>query len=279
MEAMSEPQTARERFAELATTSDLEIDLGEAALLIAREARPDLDVQAYLGALDMLADGAREFVLDAQGLEAVVRLNEYLFEHEHFVGNQTDFYDVKNSFLDQVIERRRGIPITLAVVYLEVARRIGLEVSGVSFPGHFLLRTADEPPVMIDPFYGSILTREDCADLLQQAYGDDAELEPEHFEPATPRQILARMLSNLKQIYVEKDGLEDALACSDRILMLLPDAPFELRDRGLIYAQLECFGAAVADLERFIELAGEGGLTEATREILDALRERALQIH
>lgn len=276
---MLDPPSARDRFAELATGDDRALDLGEAALEIAREARPDLEVGTYLAALDDLAEGAREFVSDTEGLEAVVRLNEYLFEHENFVGNQTNFYDVKNSFLDQVLERRRGIPITLAVVYLEVARRIGLDVSGVSFPGHFLLRTADEPPVMIDPFYGSILTREDCEELLHQAHGETAELEPEHFEPATPRQILARMLSNLKQIYVQQEGLEDALACCDRILLLQPDAPLELRDRGLIYAQLECFGAAVADLERFIDLEGDRRLTGPTLEILDALREKAQQIH
>ena len=276
---MVERQNARERFAELATGNNRELDLGEAALQIAREARPELDVDACLATLSSLADGAREFVGDAEGREAVVRLNEYLFEHEHFVGNRSDYYDVRNSFLDQVLERRRGIPITLAVVYLEVARRIGLDLRGVSFPGHFLLRTADEPPVLIDPFRGCILTREDCERLLQQAQGEAAQLAPEHFEPATPRQIMARMLSNLKQIYVQQKELEDALACCDRILLLMPDAPLELRDRGLIYAQLECFGPAVADLERFVDLAGDRRLTAPTLKILEALRERAQQIH
>ena len=272
-------QNPRERFAELATGDDREIDLGEAALQIAREARPDLDVSAYLADLDSLADGAREFVGDADGLEAVVRLNSYLFEHEHFVGNDSDYYDVKNSFLDQVLERRRGIPITLAVVYLEVARRIGLNVCGVNFPGHFLLRTTGEPPVLIDPFYGSVLTREDCEERLQQALGESAQLAPEHFEPAAARQILARMLSNLKQIYIQQNGFEDALACCDRILLLMPEAPLELRDRGLIYAQLECFGPAVADLERFVELAGDRRLAAPTLKMLDRLREKARQIH
>ncbi len=272
-------QNARERFAALAAGDDREIDLAEAALQIAREARPELDVDRCLAALDSLAKDAREFVGDADGLEAVVRLNEYLYQHEHFAGNRGGYYDVKNSFLDQVLETRRGIPITLAVVYLEVARRIGLDVRGVSFPGHFLLRTMDEPPVLIDPFHGSILEREDCEKLLQQALGEDAELTPEYFEPATHRQILVRMLSNLKQIYVQQKALEDALACCDRILLLMPDAPLELRDRGLIYAQLECFGPAVADLERFVALAGDPRLTASTREILDPLREKAEQIH
>ncbi len=276
---MVEKQNARERFAELASGDDREIDLGEAALQIAREARPDLNVGAYLATLDSLGEGARDFVGDADGLDAVVRLNEYLFEHEHFVGNHSDYYDLKNSFLDQVLERRRGIPITLAVVYLEVARRIGLDVGGVSFPGHFLLRTADEPPVLIDPFSGSILTREACEELLRQALGGDAQLAPEHFEPATPRQILARILANLKQIYAQQNGLEEALACCDRILLLMPDSPLELRDRGMIYAQLECFGAAVADLERFVDLARDRQLTAPMFEILDALREKAQQIH
>ena len=276
---MVERQNARERFAELVTGDDHEIDLGEAALQIAREARPELDVGAYLAVLDSLAEGAREFLGDADGLEAIVRLNEYLFQHEHFGGNHSDYYDLKNSFLDQVLERRSGIPITLAVVYLEVTRRIGLDIRGVSFPAHFLLRTTEEPPVLIDPFYGSILTREDCEELLQQALGEGAQLAPEHFEPATARQILARMLANLKQIYMQQNGLKDALTCCDRILLLTPDAPLELRDRGLVYAQLECFGAAVADLERFVDLAGDRQLTAPALEILDTLRKKARQIH
>ena len=272
--------TARERFAALAEREEVGIGLAEGALLVAAEVYEDLDLAAYLGRLDELAAEAAPCVAAGDtALERSARLLSFLSEDRGFVGNQNDYYDPRNSFLNEVLERRTGVPITLSIVYLEVARRIGLALCGVSFPGHFLVRSVEEPGVVLDPFYGRVLTLDDCEEKLREALGEDAELEADHLKAARPREILARMLSNLKQVYLRREEHEAALACADRLLLLLPEAPLELRDRGLIYAKLECFGPALRDLERFVELAGEQRVAVALRATLEELRRRAAQIH
>jgi regulator of sirC expression with transglutaminase-like and TPR domain len=272
--------TPRQRFAALVGREDGGICLAEGALLIAAEGCDDLDVGACLERLDALAAEAAPRVAQGQTpLERCARLLAYLSDDCGFVGNQSDYYDPRNSFLNEVLERRTGIPITLSIVYVEVARRIGLPLCGVSFPGHFLVRSVEEPGAILDPFYGRVLTLDDCEEKLREALGDEAELCAEHLRAARPREILARMLSNLKQVYLRREEHESALACADRLLLLLPDAPLELRDRGLIYAKLECFGPALRDLERFVELAGEQRVARALRATLDELRRRAAQIH
>ena len=140
------------------------------------------------------------------------------------------------------------------------------------------MRSREDPGVVIDPFHGRVLTRDDCRDLLQEALGEEAALGPEHMRRSRPREILARILTNLKHVYLRREEHEQALACSDRLLLLLPDAPLELRDRGLIYAKLECFGAALEDLERFAAMAGQRRVPALT-ETLEKLRRRVSQIH
>lgn len=269
----------RERFAELARGDDADIDLAAAALWIAAEAYPGLDIERYLRMLDELAREAGASVLADAPAERVSELLRFLFSEQRFVGNTDDYYDPRNSMLNEVLDRRTGIPISLALLVVEVARRIGLELCGVSFPGHFLVRTADEPPTLVDAFSGRILEREECEVLLRKALGKDASLEPEHLRAASAREVLVRMLANLKRIYLQREDLEAALACSDRLLMLLPDTPLELRDRGLIHAGLECFGPALVDLERFVELARSPEVERATRDTIDSLRVHVRQIH
>jgi regulator of sirC expression with transglutaminase-like and TPR domain len=274
-------QGVRERFAELAGLPDEAIDLAEVALLIAAEAAPSLDVAHYLGELDALAEEARpRLVGAASGAGRVVRLNEFLFEEKRFYGNVSAYGDVRNSFLNEVLERRTGIPITLAVVYMEVARRIGLRIDGVGFPGHFLCKHVGEDEIIIDAFYGQILSEADCAERLREVMGSQARFDRRYLATARKKEILARILRNLKQIYLDAKDYETALACSQRVLLLLPDEPLELRDRGLLYQQLECFGPALADLERFLELVGDRGpAAEAVRPQLDRLRRQAAHIH
>lgn len=272
-------RSARDRLAELASRDEADIDLAEGALLIAAEARPELVVERCLGLLDELASKTRDRVAAAESaLDCIARLNRFLFDEMGFVGNQQDYYDPRNSLLDCVLERRTGIPITLSIVYIEVARRLGLDVRGVSFPGHFLVRAA-ELPILIDPFHGRLLTRDDCEALLREVQGEDAKLAPNHVRPARKGEILARVLLNLKQVYLQREEFEAALACCDRILLFTPDAPLEHRDRGLIYAKLECFGPALADLERFVELLGRRRPPAAVEELLESLRERVRRIH
>jgi len=268
----------RERFAALVTLPDERIDLAEAALLIAAEAYPGLDVPRYIGMLDDLAaaDGAATTGDDATRVRGLL---QFLAVRRGFRGNQEDYYDRRNSFLNEVLERRTGIPITLTLVYLEVARRLGLPLVGVGFPGHFLAKHAAVPELIVDPFFGQMLSRRDCEQRLRSVLGEDATLDPSHLRPSTPREILVRMLRNLKQIYLRARELESALGCSERILLVEPELASELRDRGLLYEQLECFAAARADLERFLAMAPDDPTAAVIRQRLIDLGRSGATLH
>jgi len=277
---MSSARAVRERFAELVNAGDDAIDLAEAALLIAAEAYPGLDVARYVRALDRLAAEAEPTVRAASTqIDRVRKLVEFLSVQRRFRGNQDDYYDRRNSFLNEVLERRTGIPITLAVVYVEVARRLGLDVRGVGFPGHFLVKHPGSSDLIIDPFFGQILSVRDCTQRLRAVLGEHAELEPGHLRAATPGEMLVRILRNLKQIYLQARELEPALACSERILLVEPELAQELRDRGLLYEQLECFAAARADLERFLTLAPNDPTADTIRERLIDLSHHGATLH
>ena len=275
--------SARERFADVARCRDGDIDLAEAALWIAAEADPALDVRSCLAQIDRLAEKARARVAaEASDGQRVAILNRILFEEERFQGNREDYYDPRNSFLNWVLERRTGIPITLCLLYVEVARRVGLRADGISFPGHFLAKVRDrdaDREIVVDAFEGRVLDPADCEQRLQAALGPDARLEARSLAAAGPREILIRILVNLKISYLGRDEYEAALACCDRVLLLAPDTALELRDRGLLYQRLECFAAALTDLERFLELAPGQESAAAIRALLPNLREQVKQIH
>jgi regulator of sirC expression with transglutaminase-like and TPR domain len=269
----------RKRFAELAVGPDDRIDLAEAALLIAQEEYPALDIAAYLRRLDALAAAASGELRSGLAPAAqIARLNHFLFVECGFVGNNDDYYDPRNSFLNDVLDRRTGIPISLSVVYTEVAQRLDLPVYGVSFPGHFLAKYIGEHEIIIDPFFGTVISTDECAQRLRGIYGDEAQLDQRLLRPATAREILARMLSNLKQVYVQQSDFERALACVDRILLLTPNTPLELRDRGIIYQRLECFAAALQDFERYLRLAPDDDAAQLIRDLLPELQRQAAQL-
>jgi len=269
---------ARVQFGRIAALSDARIDLAEAALWIAAEEYPELDVARYLGRLDELAAAARGRVTRAQGVhEKVERLNDFLYREQGFSGNRADYYDARNSFLNEVLERRTGIPITLAIVYVAIAQRLGVPAHGVGFPGHFLVRV--ERDILVDPFSGSLLSRSDCEARMQAAAGAEVPFDERLLEPSPPRQILARVLRNLKQIWLSAEEWQRALDCAERILLLAPDSPAELRDRGLLFARLECFAAAEADLRRFLALAPEDAAAEAVRAQLIELARSSPRLH
>jgi len=277
---MPPPRSPRERFTELVRATDQSFDLAEAALLIAAEAYPGLDIARYLRALDELAAAAEPAQRDAgNDAERVQRLVRYLTVEARFRGNQDDYYDRRNSFLNEVLERRTGIPITLALVFIEVARRLDVVLVGVSFPGHFLIKHPGAPELIVDPFFGQFLGPTECEQRLHAVLGPTARLEPAHLDAAAPREILVRLLRNLKQIYARARELEPALACSERILLLEPEFPQELRDRGLIYEQLECYAAARADLERFLALAPDDPSADTVRQHLIELGRQGATLH
>ncbi len=261
------------------------IDLAEAALLVAAEEYPDLDVSAYLGQLDEFAAGLRSRLSPGQTVqEQIEALNHYLFGELGFRPNPADYYDPRNSFLNDVMDRRLGIPLTLSIVYMEIGRRIGLQLSGVSFPGHFLVRCAvSGGMVIIDPYSGGIsLSLEDLCERLKLLKGDDVPPEEQvavMLAPAAKGEVLVRMLRNLKAIYMNRSELERALSCSQRILLIAPESVDELRERGGLFLQLECFQAAMADFERYMEIAQDQSEVQEVREQLIELRRSAPRLN
>ncbi len=262
-------------------------DLAIAALMIARVEYPKLDAGPYLDQLDALGHEARRRVaaapivpgetprrVDPDRYARVLALNEYLFKELRFVGNEVQYEDPRNSFLNEVLDRRTGIPITLALLYMEVARRAGLRVEGINFPGHFLLRCPTRrglpysEDLIIDAFHGGALLSEDaCRELLRRHAGEDAVYESHLAGHATKPQILARMLLNLKRVYVRMLSFPQARDITELLLAVDPSAINELRDRGLLAYHLKDFPAALRDLQRYLQLSSKtGALDEEERE-------------
>jgi regulator of sirC expression with transglutaminase-like and TPR domain len=253
-----------EAFAEVVGRQDMRIDLALACLMVAQDAYPSLDPERYLGEIERMALRLRARMPQSCGAEErIVALNQFLFEDLGFCGNAHEYYDPRNSYLNDVIERRTGIPITLSIVYMEVGRRVGLPLEGVSFPGHFLVRVRVRGGVLVlDPFAGGAPQSE--AELrarlkrvIPEGVASDvpvAELPLDQFlEPASKRQILARVLRNLKGIYRETDKPERLLEVLNRMLVVTPDAHAELRDRGYVYQRLECWRPALQDLTDYLD--------------------------
>jgi regulator of sirC expression with transglutaminase-like and TPR domain len=270
----------RSRLVALAGTVDAR-SLAEGALWIAAEAHAGLDVQHWLGRLDALGHRAAERVTSDMDVDrAATAIARFLFEEEGFRGNTEDYYDPRNSFLDDVIERRLGIPITLSVVYVAVAARAGLEAAGVGLPGHFIVRAVRRGrDRLLDPFHGGkFLDRVGCEALLARVRPGGVPLHPRWLAPVTTRQILVRMLSNLKATYSALGDWARALAAADRIVLLLPDALEEVRDRGTLHARLGQGHAAARDWEAYLRGAPEApdagqvkGRLLALRQALSAL--------
>jgi regulator of sirC expression with transglutaminase-like and TPR domain len=249
-------------------------ELAPAALAIARVEYPSLETTPYLELLDRMgADASRRIGPAAQApFEARVRaFNQFFYDELGFCGNRERYDDPRNSFLNEVLNRRTGIPISLAVVYLEVARRAGLRIAGVNFPGHFLLRGSTAAPgeaparaapdiLIVDPFHaGALLSEADCRELLRQHVGDAAAFDRTLLEPATRTQIVVRMLVNLKRLYVRMRSFPQARFISDLLLTVDPSAIVELRDRGLLAYHLQDFAGALRDLEAYLRLLPKHG--------------------
>ncbi|MGD0677880.1 MAG: tetratricopeptide repeat protein [Polyangiaceae bacterium] len=266
-------------FEQLAALPDECIDVAVGAALIARDAYGMLDVERAVSRFDQIAAPllARSLVSlsSEEQAEAVSRL---LYEQLGFRGNDADYYDPKNSLLPDVLERKLGIPITLALVYCEVGRRAGVRARGISFPGHFLVRVDSpgaEPPVIVDPFFGG--RRLDAAALqrLLERASPNQKLTDEHVAPASARTMLVRMLINLKWIYATRGDFARALLALDRIISLTPDSVPALRERGLLAARLGAVEAARADLSRLLELVPQAPDANSIRQRLEELRAKA----
>jgi regulator of sirC expression with transglutaminase-like and TPR domain len=249
-----------ERWNQLAAGPEEEIDLAEAALLIAEPAYPGLDVTGYLVRLtEMAVTLKRRLRGDISPANTLVALNRYLFDELGFRGNAEDYYDPRNSFLNEVLDRRLGIPITLSLVYIEVGRRLGLALHGVAFPGHFLVKCMlRDGAVVLDPYArGLSLGLDDLQQRLRTLRGGapaSDEMVRQLLTAAGRKSILARMLRNLKGIYRERGDLPRAIAAADRIIQLEPGAAEEYRDRAGLYRDMECFRAALSDYRNYLML-------------------------
>lgn len=229
-------EEARARFTDIAGLPDENIHLDEAALLIAAEKQTDLDIKHYLTTLGNFAikfEQIQDMTLSPVAL--VNSLIQFIHVAEAFNGNATNYYDPENSYLNRVLDTRHGIPITLALIHISIGSRIGIPVHGISFPGHFLVCYELEKGIIVDPFSGRILSKPDCATLLKQLAGPNAELRDEYFARAGNKEVLIRILDNLKNIFWQTKSWEDSKDCIDRQLLLLPnrlDFNFQL---GVVY--------------------------------------------
>lgn len=273
---------ARERFGAIAQASDDDIDLAEASLWLAGEEYPGLDVPHYLSKIDALAEVARARVsAETTTPGRALALVQHLHDDLGFRGNETAYHDPRNSYLNEVLDRKLGIPITLCILYVEAARRLGLAAEGVGFPGHFLAKVeCDEEQSIVDPFHGVLLSIEECGDRLRALSGGTLALDPDrHLQGSSKREILVRMLSNLKHIGLRSGDFERALGCCDRILLLTPDSPIEHRDRGLVHERLECHSSALIDYQRFLALSPDDETAPTVAQRVRELQKRVRHLN
>ncbi|MDT5268441.1 MAG: hypothetical protein QOH49_627 [Acidobacteriota bacterium] len=272
----------RRRFASEVLRPDAEVDLARAALLVGAEEEPHrADVNHCLAHLDEMGEEARARAVRHSG-SRVEALNRYLFEELGFAGNELDYYDPRNSMLHQVLGRRTGIPITLSVVYIEVGRRAGLRVEGVGLPGHFVVRAFEndeDAGVLVDPFNRRSTDAEECQGRIDLIYDGRLELGEEHMRAIGARSILARMLGNLKAVYVRAGLFRRALSAVERLLLLAPADLDERRDRGMLLAQLDRLPEAVADTQTYLNLSPDAPDADAVREQLKKMQARQAMLN
>lgn len=274
----------RHRFAAQAARPDGEIDVAEAALWIsAEESGGGVEVQRWLDRLDALAGELRPRLERLSGgpgadLARLEELCRFLFEEKGFHGDREDYYDPRNSLLDRVLDRRRGIPLTLAVVMMEVGRRVGVHLLGVGFPGHFLVRHAAHPDLFFDPFSGGrVVTADDCRHILRHVC-PGLPFHPRLLRPVSRRCLLHRMLTNLRGVYMARGEWERAVGVLDRILLLAPDDAVQLRERGML--RLRCGDTAgFEDLVRYLELEPEAPDREALSHLMGGTNGQFLSVH
>jgi len=248
----------RQQLATEFSRSEAELDLARAALLIAKEEYPQLSVDLYLARLDQVAEEVKDRLANETApLVVLDEVLQTLYVRRRFSGNREAYYDPRNSFLNDVLDRGTGIPLTLGVVLLEIGWRLGLPLEGVNFPGHFLVRySGSELRLLIDAFDGGkIRFEEDAQELLDQGYGGTVSLRPAFLRGASKRDILIRLLTNLKAIYVKIGDDARALASVERLLMISPTAPIESRSRGVLLARLGRHDEAARQLEAYLRVS------------------------
>jgi regulator of sirC expression with transglutaminase-like and TPR domain len=267
---------------EVSALPEHRVDLARSALIVALWEYSDLDVSAYLRRLDDLGERLRISLEDVTSPEGKIHaINTLLFVEEGFRGNADDYYDARNSFLNEVLDRKTGIPITISIVYMEVGRRAGLPLYGIGLPGHFIVGLPNgNDRIFIDPFHGGkILTEDDCRELSQAYWTASRPFDRRFLEPVWPKQILVRLMRNLKAIYWQTESQDKAWQMIEWILIFDPDSIAELRERGLLREAIGDPSGAVADFTRYLQLAPESNDSELVRQRIEALKTEKTVIH
>lgn len=254
---------------------DENIDLIRSALVIARTEYPRLEIEEYASRIERMATRTAALVPDFDPQRTLAALNQVVFEHSNLRGNREDYYDPRNSFLNDVLDRGLGIPITLSIIYMEVARRVGLSMSGVGMPGHFLLKHygLDGQERLIDCFNrGDILTRQDCQSRLDEIYSGEMKLRPEFLHPISRRQILTRMLNNLKTVYLSTRNFRKALPIADLVLVIYPHSAEDLKQRALLRYSMGLHGLAAEDLDQYLKNSPNASDVEEIKQMSISIR-------
>jgi len=254
---------------------DEKIDLIRAALVIARSEYPNLDIEEYASRIERMARRVAEAAADLDQQRTLAALNKVIFEQANLRGNREDYYDPRNSFLNDVLDRGLGIPITLSIIYMEVAGRVGFPLSGVGMPGHFLLKHYgdSEQEILIDCFNrGDILSRQDCQSRLDEIYSGEMKLRPEFLHPISRRQILTRMLNNLKTVYLSTRNFRKALPIADLILVIYPRSAEDVKQRALLRYSMGLHGLAGEDLDEYLKMSPTASDADEIRQMSLSIR-------
>src|SRR5437762_10047913 len=269
------PALARQRFVEIAQLSERDVDLVEASLVIAVEDQPSLDIAPYLGQVNAWSDAVRQRLEGSRDVERTVdAINRLLFDEEGFHGEDDDYYDPRSAFVNELLDRHAGIPITLSILYLELMRRVGVEASGVSLPGRFLVKFSGTfGEIVIDPFDGGrVLSPIELQKILDSFYGGGVRLREHHLRSFSRREILMRELAHLKAAYMAQHDLPRAAASIDRLLILDERDAYEIRDRAALAMQMHAYALAIDCLERYLSLMPHADDRGVVREQITYLR-------
>ena len=235
----------------------------------------DLDVSKYVEKINDIGNSLRMKISGIKNPTYLISmLNEYLFDELGFRGAEEDYYDPGNSFLNIVFNKKTGIPITLSIIYAEIAKKIGLDLKIVGFPGHVIVKYKNE--IILDPFYrGRLLTIEDLEEILDRNFGDGVEFVPEYLNEATVEQLLTRLLRNLKNAYTQSYAYDNAMKCTDMILGIQPESPEEIRDKGILEERLLRYDKALPLLNKYLELQPEADDADFILELIKSVREKS----
>ena len=270
------------KFSQIASLPDQQVDLARGALLIAAAAYPDMDESLYLERLDRMASMVKgDMTADISPADIIIRINHLLFDEKKFRGNREKYYDPDNSFLNRVLDRKTGIPITLSLIYMEIAGRLGLDVRGIGLPGHFIVALYPVTKIIyIDPFNrGKILSVDDCLELVRTHMGETVASDHNWLRPIDRKELLARMLRNLKLIYAQQDNDIMLFKMIHWILTLQPDAPGELRERAILYEAIGNPTLAIKDWLRYITNIDDHESVTKILARIDYLKTQPSRIH